>query len=87
MVTTDMATIGENLQAIRIAKEMSQQRVATLAGLSVSVVAQIERGAITDPRINTLRALAKALGVDVREFLAGLDEPQPETPKRKRGKK
>ena len=63
---------------------MTHQQAAVLAGLSVSVVAQIERGFITAPRVSTLQALAKALGAALEGFLSGTeDEPLLETPKRR----
>jgi transcriptional regulator with XRE-family HTH domain len=45
----------------------------------VSLVTQIEQGRTSDPRLSTLRALAKALGVTLDE-LAG---KQPSRAKRK----
>jgi transcriptional regulator with XRE-family HTH domain len=65
---------------------MTQQALATAAGLSISAVVHIKAGRIPDPRISTLRALAKALGVSLDD-LAAEDEPpaeEPEKPKRPR---
>jgi transcriptional regulator with XRE-family HTH domain len=53
-------------------------QLAVRAGLSLSVVSQIEQGSIPDPRVSTLLKLAAALGVTLDE-LAG--------PARKRGGK
>jgi transcriptional regulator with XRE-family HTH domain len=50
---------------------MSQQSLAVAAGLSVSLVSQIERGSRSDPRISTTAALARALGVTLDELVAG----------------
>jgi transcriptional regulator with XRE-family HTH domain len=50
---------------------MSQQSLAVAAGLSVSLVSQIEQGTRSDPRISTTAALAKALGVPLDHLLAG----------------
>src|ERR1019366_8890966 len=49
---------------------LSQQEVATKAGLSWSLIAQIEQGKKSDVRVSTLLGLAKALGVDANELLA-----------------
>ena len=38
-------------------------------------VSRIERGAVSDPQVSTVQALAEALGVPVAELLA---DPQPE---------
>ena len=48
----------------------SWDALAVAAGLSVSLVTQIEQGRTGDPRLSTLRALASALGVSLDE-LAG----------------
>jgi transcriptional regulator with XRE-family HTH domain len=50
---------------------MTQQQLATAAGLSLSLVAQIEQGTTGDPKMSTATALARALGVSLDE-LAGM---------------
>jgi transcriptional regulator with XRE-family HTH domain len=50
---------------------MSQQALAMAAGLSISIVSQMEQGTKTDPRISTVQALARALNTTV-ENLVGL---------------
>ena len=54
--------VAENLFAVRSQRKLSQQAVADNAKLSVSYVSMLERGARTPP-LETLEALAKALGV------------------------
>jgi transcriptional regulator with XRE-family HTH domain len=56
-----------------------------VAGLSISVVTQLEQGLKGDPRLSTAAALARALGVTVDDLLAGQDEAPP--PARKGKKK
>jgi transcriptional regulator with XRE-family HTH domain len=65
--------IGKRVRELRAAAGLTQQQLAVAAGMTLSNVAQIERGKITDPRLSTLRALAAALGVPLGE-LAG-DSP------------
>jgi transcriptional regulator with XRE-family HTH domain len=62
--------VGDRLRSFRAAAGLTQQQLATAAKLSVSVVTQIEQGKTDDPRLSTLRALAKALGVSL-DKLAG----------------
>ena len=62
--------ISRRLKELREAAGMSQQALAGAAGLSISVVSQIEQGTKADPRLSTLQALSKALGVGI-ERLAG----------------
>jgi transcriptional regulator with XRE-family HTH domain len=80
--------IAEKLKQLRADAGLTQMQLAVKAGLSLSVVSQIEQGSIPDPRVSTLHALAKALGAPL-DALAPDDEPpaEPEPPKRGRGKK
>jgi len=64
------APIGPQLRKLREQKQLTQQALAVAAGVSVSLVTQIEQGRTGDPRLSTLRALAGALGVSLDE-LAG----------------
>jgi transcriptional regulator with XRE-family HTH domain len=73
--------LKDRLKRLRTAADLTQQDLAMKAGLSISAVVQIESGKIPNPRMDTLRALAKALGVSLDE-LAGEEEQ----PKRKRKK-
>ncbi len=65
--------IARRLKKLRATAGMSQQSLAVAAGLSVSLVSQIERGSRSDPRISTTTALAKALGVTLDELVVGTD--------------
>ena len=68
-MATELPPIAQRLRELRADAGLSQQALAVAAGLSVSIVAQLERGATANPRISTLLALAKALGVAVDELL------------------
>jgi transcriptional regulator with XRE-family HTH domain len=69
-MTAERPAIGPRLRALRKAANMTQQQLAEAAGLSISVVTQIEQGKTPDPRISTLWDLARALGVSIDQ-LAG----------------
>ena len=60
--------MGGRLRKLRIAKKLSQATVAKRADLSREYVNKIEAGRY-DPPLSTINALAKALGVPVRELL------------------
>jgi transcriptional regulator with XRE-family HTH domain len=60
--------IKDRLKALRKEKQLTQQSLAVKAGLSVSAVVQIENGTIPDPRLSTVRALARGLGVTLDEL-------------------
>lgn len=62
------AGIGKQVRALREALGMRQEDLAVKAELTTSTVAMIEQGKTGDPRLSTLRALAKALGVSLDEL-------------------
>ncbi len=51
-----------NLKSERIRRKLSQETLASKAGLSVSYISMLERNQRTPP-LDTLEALSKALGV------------------------
>lgn len=57
---------------LRFVRGMSQQDLATSAGVSRKSVSRIENGAI--PRLNTARSVASVFGVDVTTIFP--KEPQ-----------
>ena len=81
--------IKDRLKQFRTAAQLTQQELAVQAGLSISAVIHIEAGRVSDPRVSTLTALAKALGVTV-DALLGENVPAPppagDKPKKPRGK-
>ena len=74
------------LKRLREAAGLTQQELANRAGLSISAVTQTEGGQKKDPKLSTLVALAKVLGVSLDELAGGLVESPPET-SRRRGRK
>jgi transcriptional regulator with XRE-family HTH domain len=84
-VVVEPMAIKERLRELRIAAGLTQQELAVRAGLSVSAVAHLEVGRIPDPRVSTLQALARALGVSL-DSLAG-EEPPQAPPKKARNPK
>ncbi len=54
--------VTQNLRALRVQKKFSQEKLAQKAGISLSYVSMLERGVRTPP-LDTMEALAKALGV------------------------
>lgn len=63
-----LETLGCNLQRLRLARGLSQDKLAQVAGISRIAYINIER-CQSEPRVNTVRALAKALQVRVPELL------------------
>ena len=63
--------VAENLRAMRLRKKLSQESLGRKAGICVSYVSMLERGQRSPP-LDTLEALAKALGVSPIAFLQEL---------------
>lgn len=64
-----ISNIAIALRAAREQAGLSQYRLAELSGVSRPAIAGIELGRHKDVKIDTLNALAKALGVSVSHFL------------------
>src|SRR6266568_2718113 len=58
-----------NLKSERLRKKLSQEALASKAGLSVSYISMLERGQRTPP-LDTLESLAKALSVSATSLLS-----------------
>jgi transcriptional regulator with XRE-family HTH domain len=72
-VTIKAHNLAERLKRRREAAGLSQQSLAVAAGLSMSLICQLEQGQKKDPRLSTLRALAKAFGITLDELVG--DDP------------
>ena len=61
--------LAENLRDYRNAASRSQEDVAHAAGITVRAFGSIERGKTMDPGLQTLHALATALGIEIGDLL------------------
>lgn len=61
-----------NLRRIRVAKNISQDELALLAGVERAYVGHIERGK-KNPTVQTLAKLAEALNCGVKDLFSDLD--------------
>jgi DNA-binding XRE family transcriptional regulator len=85
----------DRLRALRKAAGVTQMGLAAAAGLTLSAVTQMEAGKILNPRLDTLRALARVLGCTLDDLGQNGDDDQagsepetpPEPPGRRQGKK
>ncbi|TXN29124.1 helix-turn-helix transcriptional regulator [Methylobacterium sp. WL19] len=62
------AIIGWNLRQLRVAKGLSQERLALAAGIDRAYVGRVERGS-ENVTISTLEAIAKVLSVPLAVLL------------------
>lgn len=69
---------GEKLREFRKQRGWTQDRLAQLAGISVSHVSQLEKGTRKSPSVDMVYQLAEALSVSVYALLK-LDVPVPST--------
>lgn len=60
---------AHNIKSLRLKRKMSQDALATKAGISTSYVSEIERGNRSPP-LDTIEKLAMALGVPPQRLLA-----------------
>jgi transcriptional regulator with XRE-family HTH domain len=67
-----MTTLGQRIKALRAERQLQQRQLAEKAGLTPSMLSQIESGRLT-PSLHTLGKLAAALGMPI----AGLFESAP----------
>ncbi len=68
--------ISENVRRIRKAKKLSQDKLAKLAGITLTTLVKIESGANDNPTIKTLKKIANALEVPVNDLLEdGSEKP------------
>ncbi|WP_209856433.1 helix-turn-helix domain-containing protein [Rhizobium herbae] len=68
--------IGWNLRRLRVAKGLSQERLALEAEIDRSYVGRVERGS-ENVTVGALEAFASTLEVDVSAFFAELDPGAP----------
>ncbi len=64
MTTVASATFATRLRQLRLVAGLTQEDLAERAGLSVRGIQDLERGARTAPRAETVRMLADGLGLD-----------------------
>ena len=61
--------IADNLKKLRDKKGYSLEKVARFADLSLNTIVKIENGVNTNPTIETLTKIAKALEVGVDDLI------------------
>ena len=62
-------SIANNLKKYRNQKGVSQVKLSKLADITYNTITKLESGATKNPRVETLRFIAKALGVSVDDLI------------------
>ena len=65
----NLPTIAKNMKKHRDRLGISQDKLSKIADVTLHTITKIESGATPDPRIETLRKIAAALGVKVDDLL------------------
>lgn len=63
------STIGENIKKYRQKLGISQDVLSKRANLAFHTIAKIEAGSTPDPRIETVKKIADALGVSLDDLM------------------
>lgn len=66
--------IGDNIKRIREKKGVGVNELSRLSGINASYISALERNKKKNPSIDTLDAIAKALGVKANDFLTTEDK-------------
>jgi transcriptional regulator with XRE-family HTH domain len=65
----ELSTIAKNIKKYRDKLGISQDKLSKMAGVTLHTIAKIETGSTPDPRVETLRKIADALGVGVDDLI------------------
>ena len=63
------STIGDNIKRYRNKLGISQDVLSKRANLAFHTIAKIEAGSTPDPRIETVKKIANALGVSLDDLM------------------
>lgn len=61
--------LSKNLREFRLQKKMTQTELSKKTNLSIRTITLVEKGIQKNPTLNTLKVLAKTLGVSVDELI------------------
>jgi len=68
-MSKDLSTIARNIKKYRDKLGVSQDKLSKFAGVTLHTLTKIETGVTTDPRIETLKKIAKGLNVSVDDLI------------------
>ena len=64
-----MSNITKTLRKLRVAKGLSEEKLARLADVANNTIIKIEAGKNKNPTLDTLKKIAKALEVSVDDLI------------------
>lgn len=68
-MSNEKSRIGDNIRKYRKKLDISQDALSKRANLAFHTIAKIEAGATPDPRIETVKKIADALGVSLDDLM------------------
>ena len=68
-MSNEKTTIGDNIKKYRDKLGISQDVLSKRANLAFHTIAKIEAGSTPDPRIETVKKIADALGVSLDDLM------------------
>lgn len=68
-MSNELSTIAKNIKKYRNKLGISQDKLSKLASVTLHTLTKIETGATPDPRIETLKKIAKGLSVSVDDLI------------------
>lgn len=68
-MSKDLPPIAKNIKKYRDKLGISQDKLSKLASVTLHTLTKIETGSTPDPRIGTLKKIAKGLSVSVDDLL------------------
>ena len=68
-MSKEMSTIAKNIKKYRAKLGISQDKLSKLAGITLHTITKIESGATPDPRIETVKKIANALGISIDDLM------------------
>ena len=68
-MSKEISTIAKNIKKYRAKLGISQDKLSKLAAITLHTITKIESGATPDPRIETVKKIADALGVSIDDLM------------------
>ena len=65
----EISIIAKNIKKYRTKLGISQDKLSKLAGITLHTITKIESGATPDPKIETVKKIADALGVSIDDLM------------------
>jgi transcriptional regulator with XRE-family HTH domain len=60
---------GTRLRRLRVELRLTQEELARRVGVTTHTIWRLETDPVFNPRLETLRIIVRALGIDIRQFM------------------